>query len=144
MTDRAEFTDEARERLKEKLDAIDKAREPISTLMKPLREAMEAIDALHDAAVEEAGVELLDEICEGCSRLLIVGDLGHRAADGPVMCEACSPTYADVLAQYEETDGRESLLVELDVTEEEFADMIAQLKATVAEGDGDKKNVTPL
>lgn len=30
------------------------------------------------------------------------------------------------------------------MTEEEFADMIAQLKATVAAGDGDKKNVGPL
>jgi hypothetical protein len=139
-----EFTNADRERLKEKLAEIDKAREPIRMLMKPLREAMEAIDALHDAAVEEAGVELLDEVCEGCERILIVGDLGHRAADGPVMCEACSPTYADILSQYEDRDDKASLLVDLDVTEEELADMTAQLKAMVADGDGGKKNVSPL
>jgi hypothetical protein len=138
------FTDEQREALKEKLAAIDDARAPIRALMEPLKKAMAAIDGLHDLAVEEAGVELLGEICEGCDRMLVVGDLGHRAADGPVMCEACSPTYADVLAQYEETEDRASLLVDLDLTEEELAGQIASLKAIVAAGDGDKKNVVAL
>lgn len=140
----SDFTDEQREALKEKLQAIDKAREPLRALMKPLQESMAALDALHDAAVEEAGVELLDEICEGCECILVVGDIGHRAADGPVMCVACSPTYADVLAQYEEADDRARLLVDLDLTEDEFAAQIASLKAIVAAGDGGKKNVAPL
>jgi hypothetical protein len=140
----AEFTDEARERLKDKLDAIGKAREPLMVAIKPLNEALLALAELEEMAVEEAGVELLDEICEGCERMLIVGDHGHRAADGPVMCEACSPTYADVLSQYEDATDRASLLVDLDLTEEELADQITSLKAMVAAGDGDKKNVVPL
>lgn len=138
------FTDEARERLKDKLDAIHKARQPIQLARQPLDDALKALDELHDAAVEEAGVELLDEICEGCEMMLIVGDLGHRAADGPVMCEACAPTYADVLAQYEEAESRASLLVDLDLTDEELASQIAALRAIVAAGDGGKKNVAPL
>lgn len=134
----SEFTNEQREQLKEKLDAIDKAREPLRVLLKPLQEAMAAIDALHDAAVEEAGVELLDEICEGCECLLIAGDLGHRCDDGPVTCEACSPTWNDVAQQYREAGHEQSS------DGEEIGLTLADIEARIAAGDGGKKHVWPL
>ena len=41
-------------------------------------------------------------ICEGCEKPLYDGDMGHACADGPYLCEACSPTVADCLRQYEQ------------------------------------------
>jgi hypothetical protein len=131
------FDDEAREKLKERLDAIHAARKPIQTAKAPLDEALRALDALHDAAVEEAGVELLDEACESCDRLLIKGDRGHRCSDGPVLCEACSPTWADILRQYQEPDFAPDDPAE----HEKVRALVVSMCAT---GQGDEKNLEAL
>lgn len=128
---------DAREKLKDKLDAIHLARKPIQEVRKPFDDALRAIDALHDAAVEEAGVELLDDICEGCECILVVGDLGHRCGDGPVLCEACAPTWNDMAAQCREPDYMAD-------DPEGRADALAAVEAHIAAGLGDEKNVLPL
>lgn len=134
----APLSDDAREALKEKLAAIHKARRPLLVARQPLDDALRALDELHDAAVEEAGVELIEEACEGCDILLVVGDLGHRCADGPVLCEAHAPTWRDLLNQYQQKDAAK------DWDDPEVADGLAAAQAHVDAGDGDKKHVWPL
>ncbi len=85
-----------------------------------------------------------DDICEGCDKVLSEGTLGHRCADGPVLCEACSPTWADVLEQYKTTDPDGDFGSFVDRTPEEFAEDLAAAQARVDAGDGDKKHVWPL
>jgi hypothetical protein len=85
---------------------------------------------------------MIIETCEACDKKLKEGDLGHRCADGPVLCEECSPTWADVLTQYNESDGDFGSFV--DKTPEEMAEDRAAAQARVDAGDGDKKHVWPL
>jgi hypothetical protein len=139
----ATFTDEARERLKEKLDAIDLVRKPLLEHRKPLDEALRALDALHDAAVEEAGVELLDECCETCSRLLVIGDRGHRCGDGPVLCESCAPTWNDIRRQYD-SDKQLGGFVESYETPKEAEEADRLVDQMIADGKGDEKWLLPL
>lgn len=83
------------------------------------------------------------EICETCDRKLKEGDLIHRCADGPILCEECAPTWADILTQYkDETDGDFGAFV--DRTPEEMAEDRAAAQARVDAGDGDKKHVWRL
>lgn len=132
------LTEEAREQLHEQLKALDAAAEPILKAREPYNVALAAIDSVRDSLIGAAGVEPL-EYCEGCSRLLIAGDLGHRCADGPVLCEACSPTFADLLKQYSEEGAAEDA-----EDPEGFALGLAAAQAAVDAGDGDKKHVLPL
>ena len=77
------------------------------------------------------------KICESCEKSLAEGDLGHRCADGPVLCEECSPTWSDVLQQYVDAAGEPTS----DRTPEELAEDQAAAQAQVDAGNGDKKHV---
>lgn len=80
------------------------------------------------------------DVCEGCSKPLAPGDLGHRCSDGPVLCEDCAPTWGEVLHQYVEAAGETTG----DRTPEELAEDQEAARARVDAGDGDKKHVWPL
>lgn len=83
------------------------------------------------------------EICETCDKKLRAGDMGHRCADGPVLCEECSPTFADIMEQYEEAKAAGTLDA-LFPFPEDAPDHYEACKARIAAGDGDKKNAYPL
>lgn len=131
------MTDEQREALQERLKELDKAGAAILKARKPFDVALASIDAVRESVIADAGVELLDETCEGCERHFFVGDLGHRCADGPVLCEACAPTWKDLKGQIEEgyVDPDELCHGALDRE---------TIEARIAAGDGDKKHVYPL
>lgn len=46
-----------------------------------------------------------DIACEGCAKELHEGDMAHHCADGVDLCEACAPTFQDLL---DETGEREA------------------------------------
>ena len=43
-----------------------------------------------------------DFACEGCGKELHQGDLAHHCADGVALCEACAPTFQDMLDEMPE------------------------------------------
>lgn len=133
MTD---FTDDQREALKERLASLDKARRPLLKAREPLDEAIHAIDEMADEAEADAGVEIVGN-CEGCQRMLIVGDLAHQCADGPLFCETCAPTWNDLAAQYTDSDH-------LIVDDSEGKTVVTHVSERIAAGEGDKKHVWPL
>lgn len=44
--------------------------------------------------------------CEGCLNLVLYGDQGHQSEDGCILCEECSPSWADIKRQWDD-DNRE-------------------------------------
>jgi hypothetical protein len=56
----------------------------------------ESRNALAGTQREEVGQ------CESCNRKLYEGDRGFSYRDGPITCEECSPTLADVIDQNRE------------------------------------------
>ncbi len=84
------------------------------------------------------------EICEGCEKTLRSGDLACSDADGCFFCEACAPTWADTLREWEEVVADPDRLSEMDFTAEEAGDRIAAVKANIARLGADAKNVSPL
>lgn len=81
---------------KVEFDAIEAER---NELLKPTNErycsAQERIEEIEDACDGLLGV------CEGCSNPIWEGEKVYSYDDGPMMCEACAPTYADMLADRE-------------------------------------------
>lgn len=92
------MTDEERAALKDELKGLSDAQAAIEAASKPFDDALRAIEQVRDALLERHGVEIAGE-CETCERLLFAGDKGHVCGDGPVLCEDCSPTYADLQKQ---------------------------------------------
>lgn len=132
--------DEAgREKLKDQLKELEAAEAAIAAARKPFDTAMTAIDTIRESLLLEHDVDIADT-CEGCDKLLFVGELGHRCADGPTLCEACAPTWSDLLAQYIAAKGETTS----DRTPEELADDQAIAQAHVDAGDGDLKHVWVL
>jgi hypothetical protein len=39
--------------------------------------------------------------CEGCDKMLFVGDVGLRCDDGPVLCAEHAPTWAEAKTQWD-------------------------------------------
>lgn len=83
------------------------------------------------------------EICEGCSKPLKTGDLVHKCADGPILCEECAPTFSDIRKQYDEAKTAGDFERMFDFPED-APDHDSGLDARIAAGDGDKKHVWPL
>jgi hypothetical protein len=128
------LTDEDREKLKARLDEIAAAEETIRKARKPFDDAIGALDTVRQQLLDEHEAEIADT-CEGCSRLLFVGELGHRCADGPTLCLSCSPTWNDLAKDY-------ATMSDDDISDEAVSRETIQ--ARIAAGDGDKKNVWPL
>lgn len=71
----------------------------------PMVRMAELVEAEREAILEQLGDEVeIVGTCEGCDKLLLTGDQGHRCEDGPILCEACSPTYADALKWFKEAN----------------------------------------
>lgn len=86
--------DATRQSLKETLACFDEAEDAIRKARKPFDDAIIKIDEARSNILERHDAEIVGE-CEGCSKLLIVGDKGYRYDDGPILCEGCSPTFAE-------------------------------------------------
>lgn len=89
------------------------------------------------------GDDDLNEICEGCDKVLRPGDLVHVCDDGPVLCEACAPTFNDIRHQYDEAKAAGHFET-MFTWPEDAPDHDAGLDAQIAAGNGDKKHVWPL
>lgn len=83
-------------------------------------------------------------ICESCEKTLNDGDMACSDGDGCLFCEACAPTWADTLAEWEEIASDNDRLDELDMSEEDVAERIQRVKAKMAQFGADAKNVCPL
>lgn len=69
--------------------------------------AIMAIEAVRDALLERHAVEIAGT-CEGCERLLFVGEQGHYTEDdGCTLCVECSPTWGDIKRQWDEPGVRD-------------------------------------
>jgi hypothetical protein len=90
---------EARQKLKDQLGEFDAAMASIRAARKPFDDAIAAIDNAKDAVLAEHEAEVVGE-CEGCTKLLLVGDKGFRCEDGPILCADCSPTFGDAEEQW--------------------------------------------
>lgn len=81
--------------------------------------------------------------CEGCRRALFIGDKGLTYDDGPTLCEACAPTYAESLEALREEAQRST-------TDEEdrarYQASIARIEKAIASGaaTADDKHVHDL
>lgn len=95
--------DDERVKLAEELGALSKAQESIRAARKPFDDAIAAIEEVYENLLYKHEVEIAGS-CEGCDRLLFVGEMGHRCEDGPLLCEEHAPTYGDVKRQWEEKD----------------------------------------
>lgn len=157
MNDIAPKLDPARRTvLESQLAAIGDAEKALDALMEPLRQQMQPylaalsqLQGVRDTLLEAAGVELADETCEGCGCVLFTGDLVHRCADGPILCQACAPTFRDVLHQWQqklaEDDAQTDPAFKLDADDRrEAEDIVTRMMAVLAIGEGDKKAVQPL
>lgn len=130
------MTDEQGEALQERLKELDAAGSAILDARKPFDDALRAVDQVREGLYADAGLEPLDEICETCERHLFVGDLGHRCADGPVLCEECSPTWNELKTDWNDGKDADDLChSSLD---------LETIEANIARGYGDKKHVWPL
>lgn len=83
-----------RDALKVKLDLLEKAKDRIHEMIRPQLDAIDDIDAVCEALLEEHDAEIAG-VCEGCSLLLFSGDRGYSYEDGPICCAECAPTWAD-------------------------------------------------
>lgn len=136
MSEAVKITDEVRASIAEQMKALDDAGAEISKLIEPLRRASDGIEAARILLLDSHGVEIADT-CEGCSKILFVGEMGHVCGDGPTLCEACSPTWADCLTQLSEpSDDSED--------EAERQESIKAVQAQIDAGNGDKKHVWEL
>ncbi len=84
------------------------------------------------------------EICECCEKTLRSGDLACSDVDGCYFCEACAPTWADTLREWQEVVADPDRLNEMDLTAEEAEDRIAVVKAKITSLGADAKNVSLL
>lgn len=128
--------DKTREAITDQLKSLDEAGEAVAELMAPYRKAADGIEAARVLLLDSHNVEIADT-CEGCSKILFVGEMGHVCGDGPTLCEDCSPTWADCLTQMSEpsTDPDD---------EAERQESIRAVQAQIAAGNGDKKHVWAL
>jgi len=136
------ITDQERQQLQEQLEALGKAGAAISAAMAPFRKALAEIEGLSAALLERFGGELA-ATCEGCSKILFFGELGHRCGDGPTLCDACAPTVADchrqaveILEAMAEPPGDED--------RKEQEERVAALASRVLAGEGEQKAVYAL
>lgn len=90
-----ELTEEGRKELQAGLKMLEDAEASILSAMKPMKLAMDGVVMCREILLDKRGLEVAGE-CEGCERLLLIGDKGHRCDDGPILCEACSPTWGDI------------------------------------------------
>lgn len=86
--------DKERDVLKEELAALDAAEVSIRKARRPFDEAIDAVETVKQNLLDKHAVEIAGH-CEGCGRLLFVGDKGFRCDDGPILCAECSPTFGD-------------------------------------------------
>lgn len=135
------MTDEERDALREKLDGLAAAEQSIYDAMKPYRAALTALEATRDMLLAGIDADITGK-CESCSKLLFTGEPGHRCADDPILCETCSPTWADMQRQAQEiftSPDADSDQVELATRNLEAVQ--AHLEAG---GSLEDKNVSPL
>lgn len=128
-----------RENIQKRLHAMDDCivaiDEQMRTLTQPLRIARDSALLVREMILEDAGLEEHGS-CEGCSKILFVGDKAHVCSDGPTLCEDCAPSYGDCRRQAVERQGEGD-------TEAEEA--IAAIDArTAAGGSLEDKAVHPL
>lgn len=133
-----EISDDKRSELQRRIQALDESIEEIEKLRAPYDKAIQALATIREEIIDaDAGKEIADT-CEGCSKLLFVGELGHRCEDGPTLCEACAPTWSDMKQQY--TDDA----LKPEDRHETYDEDLAAIDAHIAAGDGDKKHAWPL
>lgn len=140
MSETPKIDEATRASITEQYDALIKAQQNIETMMKPFHDAIGQIVTARDLLLEQHGGLEVHGTCEGCDKLLFVGEPGHRCSDGPTLCEDCAPTHADCLQQMKERVG------EIDDEEDrrDLQDDIASVEAIVNAGGGDTKAVFPL
>jgi hypothetical protein len=136
------MTEEQRDELRQQLTELGAAIAEIEKARKPFDLAISALVGVREALLEQHEADVVGT-CEGCSNPILSGELGHSCNDGPVLCEACAPTWNDIRREYDEAKAAGAF-------EEIFddPDMAAFHDKTVADriavGDGDKKHVWPL
>lgn len=136
------MTDDEREKLKERLDALDKASGKILEARKPFDEALNAIDDVREGLLAEHDADVLGT-CEHCMRLMFEGELGFRYEDGPIMCEACAPTWSDLKVEQDElivSGNFEDSYEDAEAAKDARESVLGHIEA----GDGDKRYVWAL
>lgn len=96
-----------------------------------------AVESQFKAILARFNVDDDYEHCEGCGGLIVGGEPAHHYSDGPVTCIECAPTYAE-----SEKEIAEQLLhSESPDDHDELTRSLTNVRARIAAGDGDKKNV---
>lgn len=119
------------------------------TFLRCLPAAPAAVAATPATALQMGQPDETDEAdealyqCEGCSKDLFEGDRAHYCSDGPVLCEDCAPTWADIAHEYDEAEARGEFEDLFD--DPDMARLSREtVNARIADGDADKKHVWPL
>lgn len=134
--------DARRERLKERLQELDKAQAEIDKARAPFDAAMNAVQGVREVLLEEHEAEIAGT-CDVCGTPLFVGELGHRREDGPDLCLEHAPTWNDMRRQYDEAKAGGFFEKRSD-SPEAARQADEAVDARIAAGDGDKKHVWPL
>lgn len=98
MTD-DKFDIERRLKLRAALDALAAldAACPVEGFMAESLAVENAVEALKDGFGKDVA-----PTCEGCSKIILFSDQGHRCLEGEYLCEECTPTWEDVKAQWDD------------------------------------------
>lgn len=77
-------------------------------------------------------------ICEHCEKKLYEGDKGFLYADGPILCEACAPTWNELKAEQDEGIRAGDFKDWFDEPED-AEDARESVLAHIAAGEGDQR-----
>lgn len=87
---------EDRDKLRDRLTALDKASEAIYRARKPFDDAIYEIEQVREGLLEDADVSGEFLKCEECGTLIFEGEHYYSYEDGPTFCAEHAPTRAEL------------------------------------------------
>lgn len=118
------MTNDERTNITNILNALDKADNKISEMIKPFRDAAMAVDEARETILEAYATDVFSS-CEGCGEMIFTGDKYQPTGDAGPLCEECAATWGDIKKQCEK------MLASPDYDDEDQEDRKLTLQAAI-------------